>query len=288
MPYNSSEDCSYALYGGVAISYANTPTPLGMPFPHFHKDYELFLLVKGGRKFFSSNKICSLTPASAMLIEPGEHHQSTVNINCPMERYAVYISPKLIETVLKENRCFPALESIMRFETDPDAFAEIIGHINAIEKDIRLKDAYSKVDIKNHLTAVLISLFRNNRESEGGSSHFEKNDMRLQAPIDFILKNYSSQITLEQCADIAYMSVSHFSRQFHLITGMNFKEYLNRVRIEKACEILKKERVPNKTELAQAVGFSSGSYFTYVFRSNTGLSPTEYQKKYLQSKSTAV
>lgn len=280
MQYNVTQDNSYKLYGGTAISYICEPAPKSMDSPHFHKDYELFFLVKGSRKFFSSNTICSLAPSTVMILEDGEHHQSTVNLNIPSERYAVYVSKKLMEAIFKENKELPPLKSVMCFELDDEVFKEIIKHIKNIEKEFAIKDEFSKISIKNHVTAIVIALFRNRHESVKSSSNFEKNDMRLQATVDYIINNYNSKITLEQCAEMAYMSISHFSRQFRLVTGLNFKEYLNRIRIEKACEILKKETVRNKTLLAQEVGFSSGSYFTYVFRSYTGLSPTQYQKKY--------
>lgn len=280
MQYKVSEDCSYTLYGETAISYAFDPMPHSMDFPHFHKDYEIFFLVQGNRKFFSSNTICSLAASSVMLIEAGEHHQSTVNLSVTSERYAMYVSKKLIETIAKENKEFSELKGVMCFEPGEAVFSGIMRRIKAIEKEIALKDDFSKTAIKNHVTAILIDLLRNKGESVKICGNFEKNDMRLQSTVNYIIENYSSKITLEQCAEMAYMSVSHFSRQFRLVTGLNFKEYLNRIRVEKASEILKNEKVYNKTALAQEVGFSSGSYFTYVFRSYTGLSPTQYQKKF--------
>lgn len=282
MPYNSNDDNSYTLYGEAAVSYNYDSSPQGMAFPHFHKDYEFFFLAQGSRKFFSSNTICSLAPATVMILKPGEHHQSTVNLNIPSERYAVYVSPKLIDTIFKENKDLPPLRDVMCFKPGCDAFADILAHIKGIEKEFSVKDALSKSAIKNHVTAILITLFRNEGENIQSHSNFQKNDIRLQATVDYILKNYNSKITLAQCADMAHMSISHFSRQFRLVTGLNFKEHLNRIRIEKACEILQKEKKPNKTLLAQEVGFSSGSYFTAVFRSYTGLSPTEYQKSVRQ------
>lgn len=278
MTYKVSDDCSYTLYGGVAISYAYEPHPKGMITPHFHKDYELFLLLKGNRKFFCSNRICSLSPATAMLVEPHEYHQGTTNLDSTSERYAVYVSPQLMETILKENRELPTPKTVTRFELDNDTFSKVLEHIKEIQQESRKKDIYSKSAVKNHITAVLIHVFRNVCDTATADSNFERNDMRLQSTVDYIIKNYNTKITLEECAEMAYMSVSHFSRQFRLITGVNFKEFLNRVRIEKACELLKSGKYRNKTAIAQEVGFSSSSYFTYVFRNHTGVSPTQYQK----------
>ncbi len=282
MPYNISEDITYKLYGEVAISHAKVDIPYGMPHPHFHQDYELFFLVDGGRKFFLSNTICSLSSQTAMLIKPNEPHQSTVNLNSPLERYAIYISPKLMGNIIKENKGLEEFLKIRRFQISENNFYKIIDLINQIEVQLNVQDSYSVHHLKNLIVNIIILLLRetnnHNENKNNSSSFFEKNDIRIQAPINYILEHYAEQITLSECADIAYMSTSHFSRQFHLVTGMNFKEYLNKVRIEKACEFLKSDKKYNITELTQLVGFTNSCYFSYVFRLITGLSPTEYKK----------
>ena len=183
-----------------------------------------------------------------------------------------------METILKENRELGTLKTAMQFELTPATFEKVLRYVHEIQKEYRLKESFSKTAIKNYVTAILITALRNIKNTPNSKSDFEKNDMRLQATIDYIINNYNTKISIEQCAEMAYMSVSHFSRQFHLMTGSNFKEFLNRVRIEKACELLQNKEYRNKTVIAGEVGFSSSSYFTYVFRSHTGLSPTAYQK----------
>lgn len=281
-PYNISEDTTYKLYGEVAISHAKVDVPYSMPHPHFHQDYELFILVDGGRKFFLSNTICSLSHQTAMLIKPNEPHQSTINLNAPLERYAVYISPKLMGNIIKENKSLEDFTNIRRFQISEDTFPKLLDIIYQIDNQLTVCDSYSLAHIKNLIVNIMILLLRDSKKQENQKSNpvsfFEKNDIRIQTPINYILEHYAESITLKDCADIAYMSISHFSRQFHLVTGMNFKEYLNKIRVEKACELLKSNKKYNITELAQLVGFTNSCYFSYVFRQITGLSPTDYKK----------
>ena len=83
---------------------------------------------------------------------------------------------------------------------------------------------------------------------------------------------------MEECANVACFSHSHFSKIFHETTALSFKEFLNHVRVEKACDILENTYIPI-TEIAFMVGFSSESYFGYVFRRIKKISPSNYRKK---------
>ena len=280
MSYNYANDHTYSLYGGVAISYKKVPHPFYMPAPHFHQDYELFILMEGGRKFFLSNTIFSLESHSTLLVEPNEPHQTTINLNSPLERYVVYISPKLMETIFRENPKLRKFLEIQCSKLSDNAFCELIEFVEHIKAQLALQDNYSEYHLKNIVTNIIILLLREFENNEPVPTPFEKNDIRIQAPINYILNHYQEPITLKDCADIAYMSPSHFSRQFHLITGMNFKEYLNKVRVDKACELLKSDKNYSVTELTLKVGFTNSSYFTSIFRQITGLTPTEYKKAY--------
>ena len=73
------------------------------------------------------------------------------------------------------------------------------------------------------------------------------------------------------------MSYSYFSRTFKAVTGMTFKSYLNRVRTNKAEQLLLLE---NRTisEVASACGYNSISYFIKVYRSIKGVSPYKHIK----------
>lgn len=283
MSYHIQRDSTYKLYGGVAISHNSVAVAYAMPNPHTHSDYELFFLFDGGRKFFLSNKIYSLLAPSALLIPPDEPHQTTINLKKHMERYAIYISPKLMANILREN---PSLKSFLKtqiFNISDDSFEILSVLIKKIETQLALRDSFSPCHIKNAITEIIILLLRQQNETIHTSntySSFQKNDIRLQTPINFILEHYHEQISLEQCAKIANLSISHFSRQFHMVTGMSFKEYLIRVRVEKACELLKSPENIGITEIAIKCGFSDSSYFTLCFKSKTGFTPTKYRKAF--------
>ncbi|MDG0790930.1 AraC family transcriptional regulator [Cohnella ginsengisoli] len=93
----------------------------------------------------------------------------------------------------------------------------------------------------------------------------------------FIEKHYSDKITLKAFADRAYVSVGHFQNQFKKATGQTFNHYLQNVRIEKCCKLLK---TTDKTvqETANEVGYSDMKFFHSLFRKITGSSPQRYRR----------
>ena len=274
-------DNHYSMYKGVSISHDSQNIPRSMPLPHYHSDFELFYLVKGSRKFFIADTICSLTSESIMLIKPGIPHQSTVSSNIPMERYAIYFSADLVNEILSEFSKTINIEN-MFFLTLSDVSKKIIyENITKLKNEISTKDNYSPKLIKSIVSEIILLLLREREMSVSlkAKDNYYKNDERMQKVIDYIQANYADNITVEICAKIAYMSPSHFSRQFKRLTATDFKTYLIDTRIKKACKLLKEPNGNNITDIAFKVGFSSCSYFTKSFKKLIGVTPLQYHKK---------
>lgn len=279
MNYTVSFDDRYTLYGDFGLFHTAKDHGFNMPAPHFHNDYEFYFLIKGNRKYFLANKICDLTPGDVLLINHHEPHQATLGTDQPYERYLLHITPKMMHSICKEYKELSHFTQTHFLKLDTDSFKQILTIIHLMEDEFERRDASSQAMIKNLVTRILLLLRRAENEPDHEIPLTEKNDIRLQTSINYILDNYAENITLEECAKIAYMSPSHFSRLFHKLTSLSFKEYLNKVRIDKACELLEKKEC-SITDLAINVGFNSSSYFSQVFKSITGISPITYRKNH--------
>lgn len=86
----------------------------------------------------------------------------------------------------------------------------------------------------------------------------------------------STQLTLEDVAEIFGYNASYFSRNFNRYARMSFREYLNQARIEKAKEYLEKSHF-TINEIAAKIGFQNQSYFSNVFRNKEGMSPAVWR-----------
>lgn len=94
----------------------------------------------------------------------------------------------------------------------------------------------------------------------------------------FIDNNYSENIDLDNIADEAYFSKFHFIRLFRSTYGYTPHQYLSKVRIEKAKELLKNGA--SVTDTCFGVGFDSIGSFSTLFKRFTKLSPSAYQQKH--------
>ena len=87
-----------------------------------------------------------------------------------------------------------------------------------------------------------------------------------------------ADISLNAVAAQVNLSASHFSLLFGREVGEPFVEYLTRIRIEKARELLRTTRL-NANEISYEVGYNNPRYFYSVFKKVAGCSPTEFRLK---------
>ena len=94
------------------------------------------------------------------------------------------------------------------------------------------------------------------------------------------IENHLSQVDfdIETLASDVGMSKSSLYRKIKSMTGLSPHEFIRNIKLKHACRMLKSKPV-NISEVAYAVGFSTPKYFAACFKSEFGITPTEYQKK---------
>ncbi|WP_237179030.1 response regulator transcription factor [Paenibacillus sp. MMS18-CY102] len=94
----------------------------------------------------------------------------------------------------------------------------------------------------------------------------------------YIDGHYADPITLTEVAKHFHFNPSYLSSYFASHNAYGFSEYLNKVRVEKAAELLSGDTA-SISEISGMVGYSDHSYFTKVFKKWTGLSPSQYRRQ---------
>lgn len=99
----------------------------------------------------------------------------------------------------------------------------------------------------------------------------------IEKAVEFINHHYKEDISLKDVASYAYLSESYLSRKMKKVLGIGFSEYITRLRMEKAIELL---REPNTkvAKVALEVGYPDYRYFSQSFKKYTGYSPSEFIK----------
>ncbi|HZG87186.1 response regulator transcription factor [Paenibacillus sp.] len=97
----------------------------------------------------------------------------------------------------------------------------------------------------------------------------------VMSVLDYMKAHYNEELTLKQVAELHYMSSGYLGKLFKKETGFSFHDYLNRIRIDKAKELLKKTN-HFAYQVSGLVGYKDYNYFHKTFKKYAGVPPSEY------------
>ena len=101
--------------------------------------------------------------------------------------------------------------------------------------------------------------------------------LRINKVTDYIHNNIDQPLPLQKMAGIACFSPFHFHRVFTILTGETPTDYIKRTRIEKAAQLLKRNKELSATEIARLCGFSSLSLLSRNFRQYFNMTIREFR-----------
>lgn len=97
---------------------------------------------------------------------------------------------------------------------------------------------------------------------------------------DYIDRHYQDDISMNKLAEQFYFSREYLSRIFRSQYGCAIYEYLLKVRMDHACQLLKSTNCQLQ-EIAEKLGYSNANYFSKAFRKHCNITPTEYREQLL-------
>lgn len=154
-----------------------------------------------------------------------------------------------------------------------DKNAIIFNYIQEIRKEYKQKQPFFERIINNIIKNIVINIVREL------SVQYQSQEDLLDYVISFINEYYMTNITIEQLAKYSNYCIDHFRTLFKNKTGLLPKDYILNLRINKAKELLTKTNKP-LDNIALSCGFEYYSHFSNCFKKITGISPSEYRKKY--------
>ncbi|ABC21720.1 response regulator transcription factor [Rhodospirillum rubrum] len=149
----------------------------------------------------------------------------------------------------------------------PDALTQQIGQLRTMPLD-----AQTGYQALGTFLGVVDLLFDVTGERFGYSSN------TVKKVLNYIERNLTKRITLEDAAEYANISPSYLSRMFKKTLNVNFISYLTTRRIELAKETLIGTERPI-TAISQELSYSDVNYFCKSFKKEVGVSPTEYRRQ---------
>ena len=268
--------------GGFRAAYINDTGGLW----HFHPEYELVLNIKSNGTRIVGDSVELFDKYDMVLIAGNIPHcwnYYRQNASLP-ENHGIVVNFKLEsigEALLSQHE----LSSLKKL------FLEADRGVVFSEEDSKQAEKHLKQMVENKGIDKMIGLFnvlkilcssgkRALLCSENYKLAFdERGNKRMSDVYTYIRENYFKAIPLEKIAKIAKMSPFAFSRYFKKNSGAGFIEYLNRVRTNKACYLLR-ETEYSVHDIAMECGFASISNFNKQFRKTEGKSPRDFRAQF--------
>ncbi|MGO8765015.1 MAG: helix-turn-helix domain-containing protein [Limisphaerales bacterium] len=159
--------------------------------------------------------------------------------------------------------------------------------VGAKEEDVRRAYFDTRVlSSKQHSSIVkLLSIFAEHLSMV--SNQIVVREQNAEPPVitrakQFITDHQTEDLSLEQVARSVHTSKFYFCKIFKRATGINFTDYLSRVRTERAKNLLLNPNL-RVSEIAYEVGFQSLTHFNRIFKRILGQSPTEYRNQLVRA-----
>lgn len=247
-----------------------------MPEMHYHDFYEIYIQDVGTREDIVNSQYFQLNPHDVLLLKPNTLHQAISKE--AFTRTIIYFTDDYLikffsqEQYLKLISIFQTLH--LRLTT------EEYYRITSIVKELSKED-YTHCDnlIFLKLADILMLLLNHIKMSATTLEEVETSNIRSTSPlVAYINENYLSFQSIDEIAGTFYITPSHLCRKFKQITGYTITEYINSLKIQKACQLLHKTD-QSITAIAEACGYNTSIYFCETFKKLLHVTPLEYRKR---------
>lgn len=143
---------------------------------------------------------------------------------------------------------------------------------------MRRKEEFYLEEAKAELVVLLMNLARANSANRLSDRLPARETIPIAQSLDYISMHYMEPLRIEDLASNCHLSESHFRKIFSAYMDMGPMEYLNMVRVQAACDLLKRTD-DFVSDIANKCGFSTNSTFIRNFKKITGVSPNEWRKR---------
>jgi len=247
---------------------------------HIHDCCEVFFCVKGEGNVFVDEKVYKISGGDLLVINQYEAHKISPDTEKEFERYALQIHPSFLYawSTMETNlaRCFTVRGNNV-------AHKVVLGNENAKKLEAIFKrfkeNADFGDDVLKNIAAVEIVTFANEyfkKQNNQFSYHSSVENKTLDIAIEYINKNFQTQLNLEAVARSSFVSVNEICRLFKKYMGTTVSKYIASKRISEAKKMLRSGHSVMQT--AEKCGFSDYTSFIRAFSRAVGVAPGKYKK----------
>lgn len=252
---------------------------------HFHNLLEIGICRWGKGKLVFDDEEMPYSDGTVVIIPKNFPHNT---INIPGEKSFweyIYINPSDFLTRVYESANRDIKKYLDNIEKRPikkqaEEIPLFVNEVNCLMDQIRMQEYGYRNCIKGLVYTILMEIIKINYEdlAQKKAPIIRSNQAKIKQALDFVDEHYSEDIKIADLAEAAFISETYLRRLFSEYYNMSPLQYVNLVRIEAACKLLKKEDY-NIYEVAHKVGFDNMSTFIKNFKKMVGETPKQWTKK---------
>lgn len=276
---------SFRGLGYRADRYDLHSFPAGSCAWHWHNEVEVFYMEQGSLTYRTPNREIRFDEGDAGFINANILHM-TEAAGCPpsIQQYHIFYPQMLacpLNNTIESHYLDPLTHNhtagIMRFPADSEQAGALRIYMDRAFEFHTKKPFGFEIYLRNTLSELWLLLWGNMPKTE--DIPVSRDLERVRMMVQYIEKHYAERISLDAITKAAHVGKGEGSRCFKRMLHMTIFDFLISYRIDRAKEMLS-HSLESVTSISLNCGFPSTNYFGKVFREKTGMTPSEYRKKY--------
>ena len=272
---------NFPVIGLLGDSWLSYPGPLSRM--HFHNCVELGFLRSGKGTLYVGDHVQEFEAPCVVIAPPNVPHAHTVPEGEVCSWNWLYVdpqamlpnlSPRLSNMLSEYQRDVGGDECVISGREHP----EVLSVLSMIIREMEMTKVHYHHIVRDLFGTLFLLLLRNYSGTAKNSPYINTQLGCIAPAIAYIAENYMEEVSIEKLSHLCHVSTSHFRRLFKQVLGWSPLDYVQMVRIDRACVLLYNCDY-SVTEIGLQVGYPSPSSFNRQFRRIHGISPSQWRQK---------
>lgn len=245
---------------------------------HSHNHMEIAYIISGKAIFNINNISYDVEEGDVVLINPEQaHYGMPVSTEKPSLEFFMGFSNFKFNNMI-ENTLF--LNEYPIIKTNALSRKKFLNLIDFITEENSLQQTGKDFMLKSYLTQFILLAIREKQQENNITSESKKSNISKEM-LTYFHEHFAEKISLEQIAKNLYLSPFYISKIFKEEIGETPINYLIKVRLENAKDLLLKNHDLSIKEISSIVGYEDAYHFSKSFKKYYGLAPAEYKKLHI-------
>jgi AraC-like DNA-binding protein len=255
---------------------------------HYHNNFEISFITEGSGKRIVGDSIEEFQPGDLAFIGPNLPHVWIADKETRMlsKRTLEMVFLQFNLNVLSDQLLnLPEFSNVKRAMDLSERGIQIIGDTLNQVSEVMLQLPYLKsFERMLHFFMLMDIIGKSKTNIQLASKKYHKirfttGNKRIAAIHEYLMNNYREEVNLKKLAELVNMAEGSLCRFFKMNLGITIFEYLNKIKTEFACKLLMDPDL-SIMDICLDSGFNNISHFNKQFKKATGVSPSEYRKRF--------